>query len=182
MLRLIRHFIPYHLPLTLHAAYYFAHANTSPKVTTTLGDVPRLLSTNATASSAALSSSSSTRAERKLTKYSFYDDGADVVVLCDFEEATLSSLAVDAVTTTNGVDWFELRIALTDHDVVLRLSGLAGRIESTRARKGKARVTLRLQKSEAGEWTTLLAKQVAAAASGGGGGEVLGSGNAFEDA
>ncbi len=142
--------------------------------------MPRLLSSAAPASA---SSSSSTRAERKLTKYSFYDDGADVVVLCDFEEATLSSLAVDAVTTTNGADWCELRICLADHDIVLRLSGLAGRIESTRARKGKARVTLRLQKSEAGEWTTLLAKQAAAASGGGGGGgESLGSGNAFEDA
>lgn len=147
-------------------------------MTTTLGDVPRLLSTTSSISSGASAAPASTRAERKLTKYSFYDDNADVVVLCDFDEATLSSLTNDAVTTTNGVDWVEVRIALADHDAVLRLSGLAGRIESARARKGKTRVTLRLQKSEAGEWTTLLAKQVAAVSSG----DALGGGNAFEDA
>ena len=159
------------IPTLPFTAYYFAHANTSPKVTTTLGDVPRLLS-----SSGASATPASTRAERKLTKYSFYDDGADVVVLCEFDEATLSSLTNDAVSTTNGDNWVEVRIVLADHDAVLRLSGLAGRIESARARKGKARVTLRLKKSEAGEWTKLLAKQQAE----GSASSISGSGGALE--
>ena len=97
------------------------------------------------------------RAVRKLTKYSFYDDDADVVVLIEFDEATLSALAPTACTVTHGPTWAELRLAFAEHDAVLRLSGLAGRIEGARVKKGKARVTFRLQKAEAGEWKKLLA-------------------------
>ncbi len=103
----------------------------------------------------------SSRRSVKLSKYSFYDDAADgVVVLVELDESTLASITPDGVTTKFGAGWVELTLALPDHDAVLRLSGLSGEIVGATAKKGKSRVTLRLAKADtAKEWHKLLSKQ-----------------------
>jgi len=123
-------------------------------VTTTLGDTPRLISGGGGGAGAAPA-----RPTRKVAGYSWYDDGADVVVLVSFDAAALAGAAVAARAADGSA---ALRVSFADHDALLELRGLAGAVASAEAKKGKARVTLRLRKAppadggEPAAWAALL--------------------------
>lgn len=131
-------------------SYYFAHKNTAPQLTTTLGDVPRLLASSGGAPAAA--------APRvvPITEYSHYDDDATYVVLVEMDATVLGSFTADAIAVEHGDRNVSLRITLPDRVLVLTLSKLFASIASARAVKGKSRVSLKLKKVEATAWTSLL--------------------------
>lgn len=132
-------------------SYYFAHKNTAPQLTTTLGDVPRLLASSGDAAAVPA-------APRivPVSEYSHYDDDAQYVVLIDFDAAVLGSFTADALSVEHGERSVSLRITLPDRVLVLTLNNLFAAITGARAIKGKTRVSLRLKKAEAGAWTSLL--------------------------
>jgi hypothetical protein len=131
-------------------SYYFAHKNTAPQLTTTLGDVPRLLASSGGAPAVA--------APRvvPITEYSHYDDDATYVVLVELDAAVLGSFTADAIAVEHGERNVSLRITLADRVLVLTLCKLFATIASARAVKGKTRVSLKLKKVEATAWTSLL--------------------------
>lgn len=127
--------------------------------------MPRLLSSSGGAGGAAAAPA----APVDLIKhYSWYDDGADAVVLLELGAEALAGVPADGVAVAHGADWVEVRVAAGGGGGatrVLRLAGLAAPIAAATAKKGKARVTLRLRKAADAPWGALLAK--AGAATGG---------------
>ncbi len=119
-----------------------------------------MLSASSSGEAAGSGATATSRRSVKLTKYSFYDDAAEVVVLVELDESTLAAITPGGVTTKFGAEWVELALALPDHDAILRLSGLTHEIVGASAKKGKSRVTLRLAKADTTkEWHKLLSKQ-----------------------
>jgi hypothetical protein len=138
-------------------SYYFAHASTSAPLKTTLGDVPRLLSsTGGGGGGAAEAAAPSGARVEKVNKWSWYDDDACATVLVDVDAVALAAVGADAVTVNSGADFAELRVALADKTLALRLAGFTGALAGARAIKGKARVSLKLTKATPGAWAKLL--------------------------
>jgi hypothetical protein len=144
-------------------AYYYAHGSSTmmPGIKTTLGDVPRLLS------SSSASSSSSPPAVRTvpITKFAWADDGATVKVYVDVAADVLASLSPESLHVSSESRSFELRIvvpagagsgagagavagAAGGEVRVLKKANLHADISGASAKRGKTRVVVTLTKAD----------------------------------
>jgi hypothetical protein len=140
-------------------AYYYAHGSSTmmPGIKTTLGDVPRLLS-----SSASSASSSSPPAVRTvpITKFAWADDGATVKVYVDVAADVLASLSPESLHVSSESRSFELRIVVPGSGAgavagaaggevrVLKKANLHADISGASAKRGKTRVVVTLTKTD----------------------------------
>ena len=134
-------------------SYYFAHKSTpSERVVTTVGDAPRLLETVGGGGGGGAAPSPAPTA---IQKYQYADGEREVTIYVPWAEA-LPQEAVAATLPSATSVLLTLAPPSGEEKFALSLRGLSGAVSGVKAKAGKTRVTVTLEKAEAGAWKSLL--------------------------